>query len=90
MLEHAYVEVASIAAICSLVRMAVLKSPPLTAWATEICGLAGGLLGMAAVFVMPAFYGTDMISAIAIGITAGLSTAGASRVIQHMQHKGAA
>lgn len=49
-------------------------------WIPVLCGVCGGILGIVARYVMPSFPGTDILSAIAIGIVSGLAATGAHQV----------
>lgn len=49
-----------------------------------ICGFAGGVLGVAAMFVMPDFPADDLLTAAAVGIVSGLGATGWNQVCRHM------
>lgn len=49
-----------------------------------VCGLAGGVLGVAAMFVMPDFPADDVLTAAAVGIVSGLAATGWDQVCRHM------
>ena len=51
-------------------------------WIPIVCGVAGGLLGMA---VMPAFPAEDVITALAVGIVSGLAATGADQIKKQMK-----
>ena len=53
-------------------------------WIPILCGVCGGVLGIVARYVMPSFPGTDILSAIAIGIVSGLASTGAHQVYKQM------
>ena len=53
-------------------------------WIPILCGVCGGILGVVARYVMPSFPGTDILSAIAIGIVSGLASTGAHQVYKQM------
>lgn len=45
-----------------------------------IVGVAGGLLGVAGMYLMPDFPANDILNAIAIGIVSGLASTGVNQV----------
>jgi len=45
-----------------------------------LCSLAGALLGVAAMYLLPDFPARDVISALAIGAVSGLAATGANEV----------
>lgn len=49
-----------------------------------ICGFAGGVLGVAAMFVIPDFPADDILTAAAVGIVSGLGATGWNQVCRHM------
>ena len=74
--------VAVITVIVYLIGMAVRATSLDSKWIPVICGLCGGLLGMAAFFwcPIPGFPATDALSAAAIGIVSGLAATGADQI----------
>ena len=50
-----------------------------------ICGTAGALLGVAAMYTVPEFPAGDIINAIAVGIVSGLSATGADQIAKQMK-----
>ena len=74
--------VAVITVIVYLLGMAVRATSLDNKWIPVICGLFGGLLGMAAFFwcPIPDFPATDALSAAAIGIVSGLAATGADQI----------
>ena len=62
-----------------------IKATPLdNKWLPVICGFVGGLLGLAAVFLMPDFPAGDYMTAVAIGIVSGLAATGAHQVYKQL------
>lgn len=76
--------VAAITAICYLVGMIATALPLENKWIPVICGVSGLMLGVAAMYVMPDFPGTDYITAAAIGIVSGLAATGADQVVKQL------
>lgn len=53
-------------------------------WLPVIAGFAGGVLGMAATFLMPEFPAADPLTAIAVGIVSGLAATGAHQIYKQL------
>ena len=45
-----------------------------------VCGVAGGVLGIVGMYVMPEYPVHDVLSALAVGIVSGLAATGANQV----------
>ena len=54
-------------------------------WIPIICGVAGGVLGLLGMKVMPAFPAEDTITALAVGIVSGLAATGADQIRKQMK-----
>ena len=54
-------------------------------WIPIICGVAGGLLGLLWMAVMPVFPAEDVITALAVGIVSGLAATGADQIRKQMK-----
>lgn len=52
-----------------------------------IVGVAGGILGVIGMYVMPDFPATDILNAIAIGIVSGLASTGVNQAIKQINNK---
>ena len=52
-----------------------------------IVGVAGGILGVVGMYVMPDFPATDILNAIAIGIVSGLASTGVNQAIKQIGNK---
>lgn len=72
--------VAAITAIVYIVGLAVKATALDNKWIPVICGVAGGALGVAAMFVMPDYPATDVITAAAVGIVSGLAATGVHQI----------
>ena len=53
-----------------------------------IVGVAGGVLGVAGMYLMPDFPAQDIMNAIAIGIVSGLSSTGVNQVYKQIKKGG--
>ena len=53
-----------------------------------IVGAAGGVLGVAGMYLMPDFPAQDIMNAIAIGIVSGLSSTGVNQVYKQIKKGG--
>lgn len=73
--------VLAIVVICYLVGVGakLLASIPNEA-IPVIVGLAGGILGVVGMFVIPEFPANDILNAIAVGIVSGLASTGVNQV----------
>ena len=76
--------VAAITVICLLIGQGVKASGLDNKWIPIICGVCGAVLGVAGMFIMPAFPATDYITAAAVGIVSGLAATGANQVIKQL------
>lgn len=76
--------VAAITAICYIVGEAVKLSPLDNKWIPVVCGIFGGALGVAGMFVMPDFPATDYITAVAVGIVSGLAATGINQTFKQL------
>lgn len=73
--------VLAIVVICYLVGVGAKLLPSIPNEAIPvIVGLAGGLLGIVGMFVIPDFPANDILNAIAVGIVSGLASTGANQV----------
>ena len=76
--------VTAISVIAYLVGEAVKLSPLDNRWIPVICGLSGGLMGIAAMYTMVEFPAEDILSALALGIVSGLAATGANQVYKQL------
>ena len=74
-----------ISVICYLVGDAVKLSPLDNKWIPLVCGIAGAMLGVAAMHSMADFPAGDILSALAVGIVSGLAATGADQVYKQMK-----
>ena len=72
--------VGAITVICYLVGEGVKLTPLGNKWIPLLCGLAGAVLGIAGMAVMPEFPAGDYITAVAVGIVSGLAATGANQI----------
>ena len=72
--------VAAISVIAWLVGETVKLTPADNRWIPVICGVCGGVLGMAGMYVMADFPAGDLMSAAAVGIVSGLAATGADQI----------
>lgn len=77
-------EITGITLICYLGGMGVKLSKLDDKWIPLLCGIAGGLLGLLAMRVMPDFPATNLIDAIAVGIASGLAATGADQAVRQL------
>ena len=72
--------IAAITVICYLAAECIKATALDNKWLPVVCGILGGVLGIAAMFIMPEFPGGDYITAVAIGIVSGLAATGANQI----------
>lgn len=72
--------VAAISVIAWLVGETVKLLPLDNRWIPVICGICGGMLGIAGMHAMPDFPAHDLMSAAAVGIVSGLAATGADQI----------
>lgn len=51
-----------------------------------IVGVAGGILGIAGMYVIPDFPANDILNAIAVGIVSGLSSTGINQIYKQVKN----
>ena len=76
--------VAAITVICYLIGLIVRATPLDNKYIPVICGAAGGILGVAALFLMPDYPATDYITAAAVGIVSGFAATGVNQAVKQM------
>lgn len=84
-MDFGFTTVAAITVICYLV-MEIIKTTALNRkWLPIISGLLGGVIGAAAMLVMPSFPASDYLNAVAIGIVSGLAATGVNQVAKQLK-----
>ena len=74
--------VVGITVICGLVGMIAKAAPIANKWIPIIVGIAGAILGVVGMNVIPDFPATDIINALAVGIVSGLASTGANQIFK--------
>ena len=77
--------VAAITVICLLIGQGVKVSSLDNKRIPLICGLCGGALGVAGMFLMPDFPASDCITAAAVGIVSGFAATGVNQALKQMK-----
>ena len=75
-----FTEIAAIVVICYLIGEAVKVSPVDNKYIPIIVGVAGGILGVVALEVIPGLEVNNVLDAIASGIVSGLSATGINQI----------
>lgn len=84
-MELGIASVAAITAICYLAGVGCKASEKVKdELIPVVCGVTGGILGVAGMYLMPDFPAGDVINAAAIGITSGLAATGANQVLKQV------
>lgn len=76
--------VAAITVICLLIGQGVKASGVDNKWIPLTCGVCGGILGVAGMFLMPDFPAADYITAAAVGIVSGFAATGVNQALKQM------
>lgn len=76
--------VAVITVICYLVGQVVKASGVDNKWIPIVVGVAGGILGVVGMHIMPDFPAQDYLTAIAVGIVSGLAATGVNQVAKQL------
>ncbi len=76
--------VAVITVICYLVGQVVKVSGIDNKWIPIVVGVAGGILGVVGMHIMPDFPAQDYLTAVAVGIVSGLAATGVNQVVKQL------
>ncbi len=77
--------VVAVVVICYLIGLAAKAIPDIKDnYIPIIVGAAGGILGVAGMYLIPDFPATDILNAIAVGIVSGLSSTGVNQVYKQL------
>lgn len=79
--------VAAITVICYLAAELIKATALDNKWLPVICGVLGGVLGVAAMLIMPDYPANDYITAVAVGIVSGLAATGADQIAKQLSGK---
>lgn len=78
--------VVAIVVICYLVGLAAKRSQKVKDETIPvIVGVAGGILGVVGMYVMPDFPANDILNAIAVGIASGLASTGVNQAYKQLK-----
>ena len=83
-MDFGIASVAGIAVICYLIGQIVKATGLDNKWIPCIVGIAGGVLGVAGLYIMPDFPATEIITAIAVGIVSGLASTGVNQAVKQL------
>ena len=81
-MEITGISVAAISIVAYLIGEGVKLSPLDNRWIPLICGLCGGVLGIAGMYLMADFPAGDLLSALAVGIASGLAATGGYEAVK--------
>ena len=84
-MEITGISVAAITVVAYLIGEGVKLSPLDNRWIPLICGLCGGALGIAGMYLMADFPAGDILSALAVGIASGLAATGMNEAAKIMK-----
>lgn len=77
--------VAVITVICYLIGQVVKASGVDNKWIPIVVGVAGGVLGVVGMYLMPDFPAQDYLTAVAVGIVSGLAATGIDQVAKQLK-----
>lgn len=84
-MEITGISVAAITVVAYLIGEGVKLSPLDNRWIPLICGLCGGALGIAGMYLMADFPAGDLLSALAVGIASGLAATGMNELATQLK-----
>lgn len=87
-MDFGIASVAVITVICYLIAQGVKATSLNNKWLPVICGACGGALGVVAMHVMPGYPGTDLLTAIAVGIVSGFAATGINQAYKQLTKEG--
>ncbi len=79
-----FTAIPAITVICYLIAQIVKATTVDNKWLPIVCGIAGAVLGVVAMHIMPDFAATDYITAVAIGIVSGLAATGVHQITKQL------
>lgn len=77
--------IAAITVLCFLAAQGAKATALDNKWLPVICGILGGVLGVAGMYVMPDYPATDWITAAAVGVVSGLAATGAHQMYKQVK-----
>lgn len=83
-MDFGIASVVAITVICYLLAQGIKATNLDNKWLPVICGVAGGILGVVGMYVMPDFPASDFITSIAVGIVSGLAATGANQIYKQL------
>lgn len=87
-MDFGITSVAGITVICYLAAQFGKATCLNNKWLPVLCGLCGGLLGMAGLHIMPDYPASDYITAAAVGIVSGLAATGINQIYKQLGKEG--
>lgn len=79
-----FTAIPAVTVICYLIAQTIKVTALDRKWLPIICGSAGALLGIAALYLMPDYPASDGITAVAIGIVSGLAATGVNQIVKQL------
>lgn len=79
-----FTAIPAITVICYLIAQITKATTVDNKWLPIVCGIAGAVLGVVAMHVMPDFAASDYITAVAIGIVSGLAATGVHQITKQL------
>lgn len=79
-----FTAIPAITVICYLIAQIVKATVVDNKWLPIVCGVAGAVLGVVAMYIMPEYAATDYLTAVAIGIVSGLAATGVNQIVKQL------
>lgn len=76
--------IAAITVLCYLAAQGIKATSLDNKWLPVICGVLGGVLGVAGMCVMPEFPASDIVTAAAVGVVSGFAATGINQVYKQL------
>lgn len=79
-----FTAIPAITVICYLIAQVVKATAVDNKWLPIVCGVAGAVLGVVAMQIMPDYGANDPLTAVAIGIVSGLAATGVNQIVKQL------
>lgn len=79
-----FTAIPAITVICYLIAQVVKATAIDNKWLPIVCGVAGAVLGVVAMRIMPEYGANDPLTAVAIGIVSGLAATGVNQIVKQL------
>ena len=84
-MDFGIASVVGITVICYLAATIAKATNLDNKWLPVVCGVVGGVLGAAGMYIIPDYPAQDIITAVAVGIVSGLAATGVNQAIKQLR-----